>query len=92
MNAEGTRDIYLPAGVWVDVWTGNVLRGEQWLRNVHSPLDRIPLYARYGATIPVYPDIVQCTDEMDLSKVVRLTFYDEYHGLSSSVLGKVTGL
>ena len=92
MNASGVRDVYLPAGEWVDVWTGDVLRGSQWLHNVHSSLEHMPIYARYGATIPVYPEVVQCTDEMDLSKVVNLTFDDDYRGLSRSVLGQVTGL
>lgn len=92
MNPEGVRDVYLPAGEWVDVWTGAVLRGPQLLRRVISPLDRIPVYAVRGASIEVYPEVVQCTDEMDLSQAERVTFDDTFSGLANTVVGKVAGL
>jgi alpha-D-xyloside xylohydrolase len=92
MNAEGVRDVYLPAGEWVDVWTGERLRGPQWLRRVNSPLSRLPVYAVADSTIPVYPEVVQCTDEMDMAKVQTLTFDTTYRGLAQSLLGVVSGL
>ncbi|NDW12234.1 alpha-xylosidase [Bacteroides sp. 214] len=72
MNSEGCRDIYLPEGKWVHFFTGEVYEGGQWLKNVTVPLDEMPVYVRYGAEIPMYPEVVQCTDEMDLKKQ-RLT-------------------
>ncbi|MBG0827950.1 alpha-xylosidase [Planomonospora sp. ID67723] len=51
-SPEGTRRVYLPAGDWVDHWTGEVLAGGRYV-TVSAPLERIPLFARHGALIPV---------------------------------------
>ena len=56
------------------------------------PLERMPVYVRYGAQISVYSHVVQCTDQMDLGQANGLTFDDTYRGLSSSILGPVVGL
>lgn len=92
MNSKGTRDVYLPKGEWVDVWTGKTRSGPVLLKNVKSPLARVPLYAKRNARIRVYPHPVRCTDDMDLKKSVRLCFDGSYRGLTRSVLGRVTGL
>ena len=92
MNGAGVRDVYLPKGKWVDLWTGERMAGDRWLKQVEVELERMPVYARYGAQVKVYPHPVQCTDEMDLSKAVVLRFDDGYQGISSSILGTVTGL
>jgi alpha-D-xyloside xylohydrolase len=43
----------LPAGTtWSDAWTGEALMGGQWV-NASAPLDRIPLYLRAGASLPI---------------------------------------
>jgi alpha-D-xyloside xylohydrolase len=89
MNDEGARDVYLPAGDWVDFWTGEQLRGPRWLHNVSMPLERLPIYVRYGARVPVYPHPVVCTDEMDLNAVIDLPFDDTYHGLAASSLHSI---
>ena len=44
--------IYLPEGEWRDLWTGTAYHGEQTTM-VDVPLDRIPVFARAGARIPV---------------------------------------
>jgi alpha-D-xyloside xylohydrolase len=74
MNSENRRDIYLPKGKWVNFFTGEILEGECWLRNVEVPLEQMPVYVKYGAEIPVYPENVNCTDEMDMTKVVKIRF------------------
>ncbi|MBT8226404.1 MAG: alpha-xylosidase [Dactylosporangium sp.] len=51
ISPTGTRMVYLPAGEWVDHWTGEVHGGGRYLR-VTTPLDRIPLFVRCGALIP----------------------------------------
>lgn len=51
ISAEGTRQVYLPAGRWVDYWTEEEYEGGRYIR-VTTPLDRIPLFVRYGALIP----------------------------------------
>jgi alpha-D-xyloside xylohydrolase len=52
MNPDGERDVYLPAGTWIDYWTGEVHDGNRFLR-VSMPLDRMPLFVRMGALIPM---------------------------------------
>lgn len=54
-DPAGSRTVYLPAGEsWVDWWTGAVHPGGRHLP-VRQPLDRVPLFARYGALIPTAP-------------------------------------
>lgn len=85
----GVRDVYLPAGTWVDLWSGRRLRGSRWLRGVKSPLSQMPVYARHGECIRVYTLAVRSTNDMDLSKSVELRFDASYRGLIASVLGDV---
>ncbi|MGN9836711.1 TIM-barrel domain-containing protein [Nonomuraea sp. H19] len=49
---DGTRQLYLPRGQWVDYWTGEVLEGSRYV-TVSKPLDQIPLFVRHGAIIAV---------------------------------------
>lgn len=89
LNARCIRNVYLPAGKWMDFWTGESIDGPRWLHNIQSPIERIPVYARYGSDISVYPTQVLCTDEMDFNSVATLRFDDTYTGLSRSpVIGK----
>jgi len=92
MNDAGVRDIYLPAGKWVDLWSGGKLEGPRWLKNVKTPLAHMPVYVRAGASVPVYPEAVDCTDRMDMGKVRRIKIDRTFRGLSKSILGKVIGL
>jgi len=47
------RNVYLPAGAtWRDAWTDQVFTGGQWL-TVQAPLDRIPLFQRDSASLPI---------------------------------------
>jgi alpha-D-xyloside xylohydrolase len=55
-------------------------------------LERMPIYAKFGAKVPVYPYSVQCTDEMDLTKAIKVVFDDQYQGLRNSILGTVVSL
>ncbi len=81
MNSEDRRDIYLPEGEWVNFFTGEHSRGGQWLNGVKVPLDEMPVYVREGAVIPVYPEDVDCTDEMDLDKSVTLKIDEHFRGI-----------
>ena len=80
--------MYLPAGEWIDFWTGERIRGPVTRGRVEQPLSRVPLFVRSGAVIPFYPEPVACTDEMDLSRNAELVFDDRYHGFRSSALGR----
>ena len=48
------RQVYLPAGDWYDWHTGELVGGKRFLIAA-TPLDRIPIYARGGAVIPMWP-------------------------------------
>jgi len=51
-SPEQVRKVYLPEGEWVDHWTGEVLSGGRYV-TAATPLDRVPLYVRRGAVVPV---------------------------------------
>jgi alpha-D-xyloside xylohydrolase len=74
MNSENKRDIYLPEGKWVHFFTREVFEGSRWLKNVLVPLDEMPVFVKQGASIPMYPEDVNCTDEMDMSKVIEIKY------------------
>ncbi|MDW8403818.1 glycoside hydrolase family 31 protein [Chloroflexus sp.] len=40
------RDVYLPAGVWRDYWSGATHQGPAVLTDVPAPLDQMPLFER----------------------------------------------
>ncbi|MBB3107999.1 alpha-glucosidase [Paenibacillus phyllosphaerae] len=44
------RTVYLPAGEWIDYWSGERFAGGQHVM-AHAPLERMPIYVRAGAVI-----------------------------------------
>lgn len=56
LTERDERVIYLPAGKWFDYWTHTIYQGPQYLR-YEAPLDRLPLFLREGAIIPLGPDL-----------------------------------
>ena len=55
---ENTRRVvYLPAGSWVDYWTGAAVAGGQTVV-VDVPMERIPVWVRAGAVVPKIPEDV----------------------------------
>ena len=55
-KSESKRDsIYLPKGKWIDFWDGTEYPGNTTLMNYPAPLDKLPLFVRAGAIIPMYP-------------------------------------
>jgi len=55
------RQVYLPAGTWVDWHDGAVVEGPAFV-TAATPMDRIPLYARGGAVIPMWPQAPDAAD------------------------------
>jgi len=80
MDAKGRRDIYLPEGMWVEFFTGERWDGGRWYERVETPLERMPVFVRPGAVIPLYPDDVDSTDDMDLSKAIHWNISKDYKG------------
>ena len=46
------RRVYLPAGDWYDLWSGQPV-GAGW-RTVPAPVDVLPVFARAGALVPLW--------------------------------------
>jgi alpha-D-xyloside xylohydrolase len=61
VTGDGHRQVYFPDGRWIDYWRGEVVHGGKH-RRISTPLDRIPLYVRYGALIPVMPPADRIAD------------------------------
>jgi alpha-D-xyloside xylohydrolase len=92
MNDAGSRRVYLPAGNWVDFWSGACLEGGHYLPVQAWPMHQIPVFARQNASIRIYPHPVRCTDDMDLNVSVPLTFDASYKGFAHTLLQQLTGM
>ncbi|MBN2613146.1 MAG: DUF4968 domain-containing protein [Bacteroidales bacterium] len=83
VKSAKTRTIYLPYGEWYDYWTGGKTGGARYL-NVTTPIEKIPVYVRAGAIIPMQPDM-NYIGEKDLSTIIldifpgdgSFTLYDD---------------
>jgi hypothetical protein len=52
LTSEGTTaNVYLPAGTWVDLYSGMTVQGGATLTRP-TPLTQLPLYLRAGAVVP----------------------------------------
>ncbi len=80
MNKQNRRDIYLPQGEWINFFTGERLDGGRWYYNVETPLDQMPVFVHPDSLIPLYPDTVDSTDEMDLNKAITLKITEDFQG------------
>ena len=80
-NAADVRDIYLPDGLWVNFFTGERLDGGRWYYDVEVLLDQMPVFVRPGAHIKIYPDDVDSTDDMDLTKAITIGITKDYKGI-----------
>lgn len=49
------RNLYLPAGEWVDFWTDEHIAGGRYVTRM-SELDTIPMYVRTGTILPLGPE------------------------------------
>ncbi len=56
------RAVYLPAGTWYDWWSGERYAGPTHIL-AHAPLEKMPLFVRAGAIIPMQP-VQQYVDEL----------------------------
>ncbi len=65
------RMVYLPAGVWYDWWdrdnSQNSYQGSQYIL-VDAPLEKMPLFIRAGAIIPLVP-VMQYAEELPVNEM-----------------------
>lgn len=52
VNEDNFRTVQFPPGVWTSLWDGKTIPGPAEVK-VDAPLDRIPVYLRPGACMPV---------------------------------------
>lgn len=86
-----SRQVYLPAGTWYDWHTDERLAGRAF-HTAATPLDRIPVYARAGAVVPMWPEAPPSTAGYHPA-VVELHLYVPDDGTTSrSVLHEDDGV
>lgn len=75
-----SRQVWLPSGAdWFDVHSGKVHPGGRWIQ-ARTPLDRIPLYVRQGALLPMAAQAgLRHTGEWDPSRM-ELHLYSGHSG------------
>ncbi len=64
---DDAREVFLPEGVWMDVWTGEEYVGPTTVTVMHG-LETSPIFVRQGAIIPLVSQ-AQNTSEIDWSKI-----------------------
>ena len=57
-NSYERDNIYLPSGLWFDYWDGTQYAGNQILNNYSAPLEKLPLFVKGGAIIPMYSEML----------------------------------
>ncbi|QXJ37784.1 Alpha-xylosidase [Parageobacillus caldoxylosilyticus] len=67
-----SRKVYLPEGLWYDVWTWQSVEGGRTIE-ADAPLDRIPIYAKAGSIIPTLP-VMQHAEERSWDKMTIIVY------------------
>jgi alpha-glucosidase len=88
---QTARQVYLPAGDWYD-WHTDALAGGERFVLVATPMDRIPLFARGGAVIPMWPEAPPSTAGHHPSVIELHLFVPVAEGSSTSFLQEDDGL
>ncbi len=78
-----SRLVYLPAGDWIDYWTGRRISGGRMI-HAPAPLETVPLYVRAGAIIPSGPDMRYVGEQT--SGAVTFTIYPDARGQARTSL------
>ncbi len=70
------RRLFVPEGEWIDWWDGERYRGPAFV-TVAAPLDRIPLFVRAGAILPLAPPAGSLTrvnqpEDSDVPLILRV--------------------
>lgn len=74
------REVYLPDGDWYDYYTGEKYSGGRYIL-ADAPLDKVPVFIKAGAIIPVADGEIRSTEDITEDKISILT----YPGKSSFV-------
>lgn len=63
LNRGWKKNVYLPAGQWIDYRDGRRVQGPTTLPAVPITLEEIPVFVRAGAIIPMYPEMLVLGDK-----------------------------
>ena len=58
---QTSRQVYLPEGDWYDWHSGERFSGRSFIQ-VPTPMEQIPVFARGGAVVPLWPEAPDSTD------------------------------
>jgi alpha-D-xyloside xylohydrolase len=62
------------------------------LKDVACSLALLPVFVKKDSVIPVYPELVQHTGQMEKHKIRELRFDATYLGFQTSILGTIIHL
>lgn len=85
------RQVYLPAGTWFDWHSGEVLTGGRYVV-APTPMESIPIYARGGAVIPMWPEAPDSTDNHHPEVIELHVFVPADDGEHASLLQEDDGV
>ena len=67
------REVYLPDGDWYDYYTGEKYSGGRYIL-ADAPLDKVPVFIKAGAIIPVADGEISSTEDITEDKISILTY------------------
>ena len=67
------REVYLPDGDWYDYYTGEKYNGGRYIL-ADAPLDKVPVFIKAGAIIPVADGEIRSTEDITEDKISILTY------------------
>jgi alpha-glucosidase len=88
---QTARQVYLPAGDWYEWHTGQSVPGGRYVL-APTPMDRIPIYARGGAVIPMWPEAPPSTAGHHPSTIELHVFVPSGEEAHGSLLQEDDGL
>ncbi|MFF1817399.1 NPCBM/NEW2 domain-containing protein [Kribbella sp. NPDC058245] len=74
---EVKNGIYLPAGRWVDYWTGRVYQGPTTVNGYHAGLDTLPLFVKAGAVVPMWKPGINAAAEQAFGDRLTVDIYPQ---------------
>ncbi|RKT79446.1 alpha-glucosidase [Terracoccus luteus] len=91
LPGETARQVYLPEGHWYDWHTGEVHEGGRYVI-APTPMERIPLFARAGAVVPMWPTAPASTAGYQPETIELHVFEPVVPGRHESVVVEDDGL
>ncbi len=86
-----TRQVYLPEGTWYHWHTGEKFEGKRFVVAL-APMEYIPVYARGGAVIPMWPNVPLSTAGYHPQTIELHIFIPDQNGTYHSSLHEDDGL